>query len=365
MGGGGSELQLAYLAEAQRKEGEDVHVALTAGGPHLDRLRDAGVATHALSGWGPHDPRLLWRLVALARRLQPDILQTWLRQMDVLGAMAARWAQVPWLLSERASQVAYSPMLKHALRVRLAVSASGIVSNSPSGDAYWARRLDARVPRWIIPNAVPLAEIEAAAPIPTESIGLPAGHLMVLYVGRLSPEKNVESLVQAIAILPKLLPLTVFLCGTGPSEASLRRLVERLELKEIVRFAGFVPSIWPWMRRADAQVLVSPGEGQPNAVLEAMAAGCPLVLSDMPTHRELAGDDGAILVDPGSPAEIASGIVRCLREPEAARKRARRARTSLSGRSPGEVARKYREVYRDILSRDRESSACAESSASH
>jgi glycosyltransferase involved in cell wall biosynthesis len=103
------------------------------------------------------------------------------------------------------------------------------------------------------------------------------------------------------------------------------------------------------MKRADALVQVSHFEGQPNAVLEAIACNLPVVFSDIPEHRELLDDRGCFFVDPASPESICDGLRACLTKPEMAAERAAVARRALANRSPEEIAGTYRAVYEEIL----------------
>jgi glycosyltransferase involved in cell wall biosynthesis len=268
--------------------------------------------------------------------------------MDVIGGLAMRRFSAAWLVSERASALGYPPIWKYRLRLWLARRADGIVSNSRTGAAYWKERLGEDVRTWVVPNAVPIAEIEAAARLPRDEVAPPENPIL-LFAGRLSPEKNIENLIRAVGIARARIPLTAVLCGTGPSEPDLRRLVEELRLSDAVRFAGFVSPIWSWMKSADALALVSRLEGEPNAVLEAVACGCPLVLSNIPSHRELLGSDSALFVDPESPEDIAKGLIAVLTDRETAAARARAARRCLSDRSFESAAARYRNVYESLI----------------
>jgi hypothetical protein len=69
--------------------GHEIHVASLRGGPNLDRLKAAGVVWHQVGGFSNHDPVILIRLISLLRELRPDVVQTSLAQMDILGGLAA------------------------------------------------------------------------------------------------------------------------------------------------------------------------------------------------------------------------------------------------------------------------------------
>ena len=100
-------------------------------------------------------------------------------------------------------------------------------------------------------------------------------------------------------------------------------------------------------------VSVSYLEGQPNAVIEAMACGCPLVVSDIPMHREFLDESCALFVDPDDPAAIAAAIGSCLADAEAARARSRAARERAAGWTVSGMAHSYDRVYAECLERRR------------
>ena len=102
------------------------------------------------------------------------------------------------------------------------------------------------------------------------------------------------------------------------------------------------------LRRADLLVSTSLFEGEPNAVLEAMACGCPLVVSDIPAHRELLGED-ALYAAPGEPEQFARAMEQLLAGSGGARRRAERARARVAKRSVAAMASRYEEIYRSLL----------------
>jgi glycosyltransferase involved in cell wall biosynthesis len=349
MGAGGAERQLAYLCAELPALGWEVHVALVAGGPNLARLRESGVTVHTLRSWGNYDPALAWRLWRLFRLVRPDLVQVWLPQMEVLAGLLATMSRIPWILSERSSALAYPDSVRSRARLFLARRASAVVANSAGGARYWEPRLRQPVVLTVIPNAVPLREIDATAAAGPDRTGLHPMREVVLYVGRFGLEKNLDALIASLPVVLGRPGTVAVLCGDGPTRAAVQASVVGLGLADRVRLVGFVPDPWVWMKRAS--VLVSPSlfEGHPNAVLEAAACGCPLVVSDIPAHRDILDADSAVLVDTRDPTALAGAILGVLADPEAAARRAKSARARVESWSPAETARQCDRLYRRTL----------------
>ncbi len=344
---GGAERQLAWLAPALAAMGHDVHVAYVHGGPNREPLRSGGVVLHGLRAAGNHDPRLMAQLAKLTARLEPHIVHTWFVQMDVLGGIAAMLTRRPWVVAERSSAHAYPGTIKDRLRKAMATRADAVISNSEGGDAYWEPLIDGGR-RFIVRNGLPLDEIESTAPC-----GLPGpkpgpGQKLALYLGRFDRGKNIENLVGGLAPVIAESGAVAVIGGDGPGRAAICRLVERLGLSDRVQLPGFVPNPWALMKRADVFVSVSEFEGFPNVVIEAMACGCPLVVSDIPAHREFLDERSALLVDPGDPAAIAAAVRETIAKPRDARLRAEAARERAAHWSVAEMARGYDRIYRSV-----------------
>jgi len=356
LGGGGAERQLTYLAQAFVEMGWDVHVAIVQGGPNLTRLERTGATIHRLHGISNYDPRILYQLLGTIRRIKPDVAQCWLLQMEVMGGLASLLSRIPWVFCERASEEAYPSSLKMWLRVKVGRLATAIVSNSQTGDRYWAARTREGVKRRVIPNCVPFEEIVATLPVNLAEIGVTTGDPVLLIAGRMEPQKNFETLIRALRLVMASRPVQAVLCGEGSLRGLVERLVEQNGLANRVRVVGYVSNLWSLMKRADVTVSVSWFEGSPNVVLEAMACGCPLVVSDIPTHREILDEDAAVFVDPANPQRVADGIIRSLGDPEKAQQRARIAQDHVQRYSLSTVAKEYADLYRELALRNRPAS---------
>ena len=111
--------------------------------------------------------------------------------------------------------------------------------------------------------------------------------VFLVMVGSLIPRKSVPTVLHAVANLPDKFSLTII--GDGPEKEVLVRLAEQLKIDHRVNFLGHLPpeQVSTWLTKADVFITASRNEGRPNAVLEAMAAGLPIICSDIPGHREL------------------------------------------------------------------------------
>jgi glycosyltransferase involved in cell wall biosynthesis len=153
----------------------------------------------------------------------------------------------------------------------------------------------------------------------------------ILYIGRLSEEKNLSALVKAAAALQARVPNRLVMIGAGPLRDTLE--AEARAAGVPAEFPGVVDHqlIPRWLRDADAFVLPSFTEGHPKALIEAMAAGVPSVVSDCAGNRALVKDAAAgLLFDPQSPADLAAALERVLTDDALASALSRRGRDVVS-----------------------------------
>jgi glycosyltransferase involved in cell wall biosynthesis len=346
--GGGAERQLALLSRALPRVGVDTHIGFVREGPNLDFAIRPGGTLHRIRCLGNHDPLILGRTNQLIRKLRPQVVQTWLTQMDVFGGLAARITRVPFILSERASGLSYPASWKNSLRVNIGRRADMVVTNSQAGMDYWS----AFVPKEriaVVRNGLPASIWEPCAPADLTSMGLPRDARLVLYAGRLTAIKNLDTLVQAVdQVLGERTDTVALLFGDGELRECLGTRIARARNASRIRLAGYTKEPWSWMRRASAFVSLSWSEGNPNAVIEAMAHGCPLVVSDIPAHREFLDNSTALLCNPHSPREVAISILHTLDAPIAAAKRAEAARRRSEGWLIERSADRYAEIYKRL-----------------
>ncbi|MET0494389.1 MAG: glycosyltransferase [Actinoplanes sp.] len=331
LGLGGAEKQLAMLAAGLRERGVDVTVVvLREGGPREDILRDAGVPLVNLGL--PSPTSILQRgaivVMALKRlrrtliRLRPEVVQAFLLHSYILTAPAARLARVPVCVAGRRSLNDYKarrPVMVAGERVATRMTDLLIANAHAVADDVVRTEGVARGKIRVVYNGLadssftpePPAEIAGSAPL-------------VVCVANLRGYKGHRYLLDAAAALrDRGLPCTLALAGTGPERDGLQRQAAVLDLD--VRFLGARGDIAALLARADVVALPSLTEGMSNAVMEAMAAGRPIVATDVGGTAELIEGRG-VLVPPADADALAAGIESVLRDPAGAGLRAEAAR---------------------------------------
>jgi glycosyltransferase involved in cell wall biosynthesis len=305
---GGAQTYVAGLLPAARQEYE-VTVAAHGEGPLRRAAAQAGVPfvplEHVRRAVSPvRDVRGLLELYRLFRRLRPDVVHLNSSKAGILGRLAARLARVPvcvftahgWAFKAGHGRAAHAYLWADRLVEPLTstvvcVSETELRAGLEAGTCRVGRSV-------VIPNAVEPGPAVERPPRdrPVE----------IVSVGRLAEPKDFATLVAALAGLPRGAARLLVL-GDGPLRARLAAEVRALGLDDAVELAGEVDDVRARLERADVFALSSRSEGMPLSVLEAMAAGLPVVASDVGGVHEVVveGETGRL---------VAAGDVEALRE---------------------------------------------------
>lgn len=170
----------------------------------------------------------------------------------------------------------------------------------------------------------------------------------LVMVGRLVPEKGHATVIRSLALLPEKQRPELHLYGEGSFQDDFALLAKSLGVK--VRFFGFCSNLADLYMEPKIFVHASHMEGQPLAVLEALAMGLPCILSDIPPHREVAGDAG-IYFPAGDAEGCSQAIQRLLSNPTFCQTIARRAPSRAECARPSAVARQLFDYYQEVLQR--------------
>ena len=345
---GGAERQLGYLAPEMAKAGNQVHIGYIYDGPECPPI--TGVKLHKIRLLGNHDFRLVIKVRKLIRTFKPNIIQSWIQNMDIVVGVISHWEDAIWIMREPTTLEAYiNPTLKQKLRLHLAARANAIICNSAGGLAYWHRNGVNENSLHLIPNAIAIDMMKGSKP----PMNVGPRDKTLIYAGRLISSKNVDTLIKAFAEIRQRQNVYLVVAGEGPEERNLIKLVDHLDMKGAVRFLGHVRShkLRNLMLEADAFISLSYYEGMPNSVCEAAACKTPLILSDIPSHRALFNEESAFFVPVDSVTKIADTVSHVLKDKEKAGEKAARALLATKALDPTTVARQYLDVYKMSLDR--------------
>jgi glycosyltransferase involved in cell wall biosynthesis len=329
LGTGGAETMLANLAVCEQASGNSpLVISLLSGGGTRERLVAAGVEVHQL-GMRP-DWRIavgLWQMIRLIRARRPDVIQSWMYHADLASLMAlwlsGRRGRTRLYWGIRCSDMDWSRyrwLSRVVMRLCALLSSfpDAVAVNSEAGRA-WHARLGYRPRRFVLvdngldparfaPDATARAAVRA-------ELGLDQTAVVVGAVARVDPMKDYPTLIDALGRVDGVVCVAV---GRGterlPPAPGLRGIGERGDVPRVLgAFDIFVSSS-------------AFGEGFSNAIMEAMAAGLPVVATDVGDARRIVGDAG-IIVPSRDPGALAAALRTLAGDPERRRELGRRGRT--------------------------------------
>ena len=361
---GGSEISVLRLISVLDPGRYQVRVAWLRGEPVLENeFRAAGADVVPMGMRAKLDPACFLRLVRYVARERIDIVHTHMDVADFYGALAGRlggarcvvatkhapdefrtrrtWRRYPFMVLER---------LAYAMEDAVIVVSEGLASFLEETEHLPRRKMV------VIGHGIDETSCVVPRPQARQAPGLPAFDPLLGAVGRLSPEKGQAVLLRALpAILAAFPRGGLVLAGEGPSRRELEAEALRLGIADRAVFLGFRRDVPALLGAIDLFVQPSIYEGFGISLLEAMAAGLPIVASRVGGIPEMVQDGATgLLVPPQDPAALAAAVVRLLRDGDAARRlgeaaaRGARARYSLQA-----VAARVEALYREILERKR------------
>ena len=187
-------------------------------------------------------------------------------------------------------------------------------------------------------------------------LGVREGSYVIVYSGRLAPEKQLSTLIKSLRhIGSEQTSTTLVLVGDGPERAALEGIAAA-HPEITIRFAGRVGAdvVRKWLQVADVFALVSSHEGFSCALIEAMSVGLPSVVSNIPGNSQLITDErNGLVTELGNEQEVANALSRLSRDPDLRRALGAAARRLVAGKyTPESVAMRYEDLFDTVLSRD-------------
>jgi glycosyltransferase involved in cell wall biosynthesis len=343
---------LALLKHLDKQEFEPVVLSMGTkpGADSFHRLlKSEGLPAIHLSVPGKLNPRAVLELRRLLVELNVDILHTHGFKADVVGYIATRGlplsvvSTIHGLSSDESLRIRAYEAISRAFLKRF----DRVYPLSRPLFDYLARsKFDPRKLQLVL-NAVDLSGWEF------KFNRYEAGEkFRFLFVGRLCRPKGIFDLLHAFALAKFSMSAELTVVGDGPDRAALVELSKTLGIQDQVKFIGAVGSIVPFLSASHALVLPSHAEGIPRVVMEAFAAGVPVVGTAIPGIQQLVNDEVTGLLAPAAnPEALARILERLCRDPDLASRMAIKARDLVVEKySARRMAEDFQQEYRQLCS---------------
>ena len=303
------------------------------------------------------------KIRAVLRQLKPDVIHT--HQIGVLlytGA-AARREKVPVIVhTEHGNHLANCRTMEKRLRIRLlwALAARHAAKffcvASEIAESISAYRVVPRRKVAVVPNGIDTASFADAsgALALRQSLGIPSAALVIGTIGRLNEVKRQDLLIRAFAeVLNQVPEAHLLLVGDGPERESLGRLTDELKIAQSVHFAGYQTRPQDFLHVMNIFALTSRTEGMPLVILEAWAAGLPVVASRVGGIPKLVDQDqNGLLFDSGDQDALMVALTDLATHPDRAKSLGEAGCELVKSRFDTRVmAAAYERQYREILAK--------------
>ncbi len=308
------------------------------------------------------DPRVLPALRRTVCGISPDIIETNHVKSHFLVRLSGIWRSSGWIAYHHGyTKDAKRTTLYNQLdRWSLQVPSRIVTVCQPFRQQLVARGIPAsRIlvihnaisPDWMRPKGD--SESSPADGLPEQCRKRTPAEKVVLAIGRLSKEKAFSDLLRAMIEARNLspdMPIRLLIAGEGPERESLERQIQENQLQDRASLLGYVPDLRPFYRTADAVVISSTSEGEPNVLLEAMAAGVPTIATAVGGIPEMVEDKrSALLVPASDPVAMASALRLLFSDAELCRRLVLNGRGLVGARhSPESRARLLIQTYESV-----------------
>jgi glycosyltransferase involved in cell wall biosynthesis len=287
----------------------------------VDTARAQGTPVEVIRERGVYDRQIFRTLSEIASRLRPDLLQTHAVKSHFLARCAGLPRTTPWVAFHHGytwptlKARAYNQLDRWSLKAARKV----VTVSMPFRDELIAHGVEPAhieiVHNAIAPDWGSWFRDPARAGDLRARLGIDTDRNVILIVGRLSREKDHVTLIEAIARLRPELKPCLLIVGEGPERGVIEDRIRSLNLTNSVKLTGQQDSAEPYYGIAKAAVLSSLSEGSPNALLEAMAAGVPIVATRVGGVPEIVADgESALLLEPRDIPAMSSALARILED---------------------------------------------------
>lgn len=319
---GGTERHLSYLVTHLDKSRFRPHVIIFNYQPNalVDHAKANGIEVIHLPVGRYYTPWAFlqaFKLARLIRERRIDIVQTFHYKSDIYGAVVARLAGVRHIISSKRDAADYKSAFRFFMHklvrpiTQRYIAVSGVVADVIRRKEGVQDRLISVIHngvdlhRYLVPDA-------AAKAAARQRLGFDADDFVIGMSAWFRPEKDHQLLFDAFtAVLARAPEARLALVGDGPMFEHYRAWVARNGLQDRVRFVGAVDDVRPWLQGFDVACLVPRmNEGFSNSVLEKMASGLPVIVTDIGGNKEAVADgENGFVIKPGDGAALVKALM--------------------------------------------------------
>jgi glycosyltransferase involved in cell wall biosynthesis len=305
--------------------------------PFVMAAREYGMPVHVIRGFNQFDPRMIWRVVALVKQLNIDIISAHEVKSDVIAYLAS-------LLRPTAIVTTLHGWIGNSPKQRLFIALDRLIVRrfdrviAVSGrirDEVHAAAVPADKVR-LLHNAIVIERYARTGRrgFLAELLGRPVAGPVIASIGRMSPEKGHLDLIEALGIAAaRGCRMSAVLVGDGPERQRLVDRIQALGLQESVHLPGYLKQPERVLEETDLAVLPSHTEGLPNAALEALIMEVPVLATRVGGTPEVITDgETGCLVEPRSPEALADALIDFVNDPLRWKQMARRGKLQVESR---------------------------------
>lgn len=347
LGYGGTEKQLILLSKQISTLGNKVLIGYLYDGPLLNEIDTNYIQLVKIKINSRKSLLSFLKIVKCIKRENPDVVQTFLSYMDIMGGLASFILKKPFILSERSNgQNGVDYKIIIAFKTLILKLSGYIICNSIPGKNFWSKNSpNSKV--IYIPNIVKKAESNTFKTV------FPSSNFKIILLCRFIEHKNCLLTIKVFCEYQKTNPDSEFiLVGEGKAKDDCIAYVEKYSLnpKKFI-FKGFKKNVGNYFCQSDIFVSLSEFEGMPNAALEAASYKCPLFLSDISSHRSAFSSKEAFFVSLNKNYfEIARILKKALDSSDLREKKALYAYNSvITNNNPNQIAMKYLKNYKNLI----------------
>ena len=352
--GGAEQVVIDLATKLDRQFFEPFVCCLNGKGRFAPQVEGLGIKVVALHKRPKFDPWVIFKLVRVMKKEKVDLVHTHLFTANLWGRIAAKLAGVPVVSSEHGMDIWRKRLHLTLDQMLTRVNRKIVFVSEGVKNFYKSRNHSLNGKGRVIHNGINIAQFQPRIDRQAvrKSLGLGESDKVVGIVGRLVPEKAHVDFIEAIEILrQEQEEIKGLIVGEGTLLGALQKRVKVAGLEHHVLFTGFRSDLPALYQAMDIFVMTSLREGFPLTILEAMAAGVPVIATAVGGVKECIedGEDG-LLIPPGDSTALAGAISRVLKDPSFAEFMIRNAKRKVQSHfSVERMVKEHESLYTEAL----------------